>query len=411
MSNRNIFRNNKKMIDIGTKFWTLSDEMGLSGIVGSFDKGIFTTSDGHKFTNFSCCSYLDLDQHPDIINGAIQALKKYGVLDHCTPRTRVQMPALLELEDNLSDLFKVQSITSISASVATSSILPLIASGHLTDDQRPLMVFDKNCHLSMLQAKPICADETDVVTCGHHDLDFLEDSLKKNKKVVYVTDGADSLGGYAPVKDLTSLQNKYGLHIYYDDSHSLSAYGEFGKGYVLSNLPEIDEKTIIVATLNKAFGASGATLMFGKQNKDSINLVHRFAGALAYSQPMNIPAIGACIASAELHRTEELVHLQSLLQRNIGLFDSLVSTSQFGSSFPIRLVSVPDTKVIEIARNLFEAGFYVSPVFFPVVKRGSAGMRVMLRASHTVDQIQRLAKTINSHLKYSTELNDSYARQ
>jgi 7-keto-8-aminopelargonate synthetase-like enzyme len=38
------------------------------------------------------------------------------------------------------------------------------------------------------------------------------------------------------------------------------------------------------------------------------------------------------------------------------------------------------TGVIEAGRQVIEAGFYVSPVFFPIVAKGTAGLRVMMRA-------------------------------
>lgn len=395
MKTRNLFRNNEKMVSIGNTFWDEAERHGLAGIVGELRNNRLHTPDGHSFTNFSCCSYLDLDQHPKIIDGAIAALRRFGVLDHCITRARVQIPALIELEASLSDLFRSQIVTAISASVATSGVLPLIASGHLTGGRKPVMVFDKNCHVSMLHAKPICADETQVETCRHHDLQYIEDACKKYGTVSYVCDGADSLGGYAPVEELTKLQQKYDLHIYYDDSHSLSAYGERGIGYVRSHLPELDGRTIVVATLNKAFGASGAAIMLGQRSQQELRIIDRYAGAIGYSQPMNTAAVGACLASADIHRTPELGQLQQTLATNIALFDDLRPTPQAGSSFPIRLVSVPDTDVVQCAIELYEAGYYVSPVFFPVVARGTAGLRVMMRAGQTCDEIIDLARIIN----------------
>lgn len=398
MKTRNVFRNNEKMISIGNAFWDEAERHGLAGIVGRLHNNRLHTDDGHSFTNFSCCSYLDLDQHPKVIEGAVTALRRFGVLDHCITRARIQIPALVELEASLSELFGSQIVSAISASVATSGVLPLIASGHLTGGRKPIMVFDKNCHVSMLHAKPICADETQVETCPHHDLQYIEDTCRKHGTVSYVCDGADSLGGYAPVTELTALQQRFDLHIYYDDSHSVSAYGMRGVGYVRSHLPELDDRTIVVATLNKAFGASGAAIMLGKRSKQELRIIDRYAGAIGYSQPMNTAAVGACLASAEIHRTPELERLQRKLMANIALFDELLPTSQAGSSFPIRLVSVPDAEVVQRAIELYGAGYYVSPVFFPVVARGTAGLRVMMRSGQTRDEIKDLARIINSSL-------------
>jgi 7-keto-8-aminopelargonate synthetase-like enzyme len=154
------YRDNDKAIGVGNAFWDMSERNGLAGIVAELDDGVLRTEAGHEFINFTCCSYLDLDSHPEVIEGAIAALRRFGVLDHCIPRSRVQIPALLELEASLGELFGAHVVSAISAGVASAGLLPLIASGHLGNGTRPLMVFDKHCHVSMAGAKAACADET-----------------------------------------------------------------------------------------------------------------------------------------------------------------------------------------------------------------------------------------------------------
>lgn len=388
------YRNNDKAIGVGNAFWDSSEQNGLAGIVAELEDGVLRTTAGHEFVNFTCCSYLDLDSHPKVIEGAVAALGRFGVLDHCIPRSRVQIPALLELEASLGELFGAEVVSAISAGVASAGLLPLIASGHLGNGVRPLMLFDKNCHVSLASAKPTCADETEVVTCDHHDVGFLEDMCQQYERVCYVVDGSDSLGGYAPVLELAGLQEKYGLLVYYDDSHSISAYGERGIGYIRSHCPVLDERTITVATLNKAFGTSGAAIMLDGYPKKTLRVVERFAGALSYSQPMNTAAVGASLASAEIHRTEELTTLQRRLRGNIELFDTYIKTEQTGTTYPIRVIPMSDETVMEAGRRVYEAGFYVSPVFFPIVARGTAGLRVMLRAGQTGGQIRKLCAVL-----------------
>ncbi|WP_316524304.1 aminotransferase class I/II-fold pyridoxal phosphate-dependent enzyme [Kitasatospora brasiliensis] len=389
-----LYRNNDKLIGIGNAFWNTSYENGVAGVVGDLKDGVLTMADGHRFVNFTVCSYLDLDTHPKVIDGAVESLRRFGVLDHCIPRTRVQTSVLLELEESLGELFGAMVISALSTAAASTGLLPLIASGHLGNGTRPLMVFDKNAHVSMGNAKPACADETEVVTSKHHDLDFLEDMCRTYERVCYVVDGSDSLGGYAPVKELAVLQEKYNLLVFYDDSHSLSAYGERGIGYVRSHAPILDERTITVATLTKGFGAGGTAILLDGYSDDTRRMIERFAGPLGYSQKMNAAAVGAAMASAEIHRTEELNQLQAKLRANISLFDSLVTTEQAEATFPIRVVPMSDDTVVPAAKQVFEAGFYTSPVFFPIVARGTAGLRVMLRAGQSEEQIRRLAAAL-----------------
>ncbi|MCS3404396.1 aminotransferase class I/II-fold pyridoxal phosphate-dependent enzyme [Pantoea sp. B566] len=392
----NKYRNNDKAVEYGNQFWNESEHNGLAAIVANLaGDGSLQALNGHKFINVSCCSYLDLDSHPKIIQGAINALNRYGVLDHCISRIRIQIPALLELEESLSQLFNAKVITAISAGAATAGILPLLASGHLTKGSRPVMAFDKFAHFSMSLYKPVCGDETEVITIPHNDLNALEDLCRKYPKVAYVADGTYSMGGHTPLSDLLTLQDKYGLFLYLDDSHSLSIMGKNGEGYVRSKISEVNEDTIIVSTLNKAFGTSGAAIMFGPKGKEAEDIITRFGGPMAWSQPMNTAAIGASLASAEIHRTAELTERQNALSKNIRSFDKFISTEQHGNSFPIRLVKLPNDKVIECGKKLYENGFYVSPVFFPIVAKDSAGLRVMLRAKMGDEQVLRLCELIH----------------
>lgn len=48
--------------------------------------------------------------------------------------------------------------------------------------------------------------------------------------VARVADGAYGMGKSAPIERLLALQGKYGAFLYFDDSDSLSAYGERGEG-------------------------------------------------------------------------------------------------------------------------------------------------------------------------------------
>jgi 7-keto-8-aminopelargonate synthetase-like enzyme len=392
---RNRFTNNEKALAIGSRFWHETTQAGLAGIVADLGAdGYFSTKENHRFINLSCCSYLDFDSHPHIIQGAVAALQKYRVMDHCISRVRVQMPALLELEDSLGALFGAKVTTAISASAASAGTLPLIASGHLSGGVRPVMVFDKHAHFSMNLYKATCADETEVVTIAHNDMNALEDLCKKHQHVAYVCDGTYSMGGFAPVADLLALQEKYGLFLYFDDSHGLSILGKHGEGFIRSAMDRIHPRTVIVATLNKAFGASGAAIMFGENSHDNALLLERFGGPMAWSQPMNTAAIGGCLAAAELHRSPELAERQQRLQANIELFDSLVETDQRGNPFPIRLVKASHEHVLAAGVALYRAGFYVSPVFFPIVAKDKAGLRVMLRAGLSESQVRMLCQQI-----------------
>src|SRR5262249_29095607 len=189
---------------------------------------------------------MGLEGHPKIVGGAIDALHRHNIVREPVSPARLHLKYQDDMEASLSDLFDGLAISAQSCSAASLGVLPLIASGHLSRGTPPVMLFDHYCHFSMLITKPICADETEIITCPHNDLNFIEDQCKKRGAVAYIADGAYSLGGSAPIQDLLYLQEKYGLFLYFDDSHSLSLYGDCGEGFIRSKLLGFSEHTVIV---------------------------------------------------------------------------------------------------------------------------------------------------------------------
>lgn len=405
------FRNNATAVPVGNQAWEAALDAGLIDImVEQGDDGrLRRTEDGHQFVNLCSCSYLGLNNHPAIIEGAIEALRSQRAMDLPISRIRLRLKLLEEFEAELMQLTGVRTICAVTCSAASAGVLPLIASGHLSRDGKPrVMAFDKFAHFSMSLLKPICADETEVVTAPHNDLNFLEDLCKKHDRVAYVCDGAYSIGGVAPIQELIALQDRYGLFLFIDDSHSLSVRGVRGAGYALSAMRELSPHTVIVASLGKGFGTSGGIVMLGAPEFEPI--LTRFGGPLAWSQGLNVPAIGASRSSVKLHQSPELGKLQLALRENIELFDQLVVTEQQHNGFPLKVIRVGESEAaVRASREILERGFYTSAVFFPIVKRGEAALRIMLRADNTANELRDFAAAVHEVLGSVPPPSDSAA--
>ncbi|MBP1876656.1 7-keto-8-aminopelargonate synthetase-like enzyme [Ensifer adhaerens] len=347
-----------------------------------------------RVVDFVRCSYLGLDNHPKIIDGAIEALISYGALHWSCARTRLNFAIIGELEAALGELFGARVIAFSTVLAANMSALPLIASGHLTGGVKPLMVFDRLAHATLAYHKGTLAGETQVETIGHNDVEALEALCRKYPAVAYICDGVYSMGGSIDLAPLKRLQEQYGLFLYVDDAHGISIFGDNGEGYARSQFGDaLGERTIIAASLGKGFGASGGLLMLGTAHQEQ--LFRRFAVAHAFSASLNVAAIGAACASQALHRTAELKTLQLELQSRIALFDCLVPTAQRGSSLPIRTVEIGDElRAIAAARTLLDRGFYTSAIFFPTVARGRAGLRICPTAGHSEGDIKAIGAAI-----------------
>lgn len=352
---------------------------------------------GAVVTDYVRCSYLGLDNHPLIIQGAIAAIEDYGTIHWSCARTRLNFAVIGTLEERLSQLFKARVIAYSTVMVANLGALPLLASGTMTGGQKPVMVFDQFAHASLAIHKPIVADETRVETIPHNDLDALERICRRHPLVAYVCDGVYSMGGCAPISELLRLQERYGLFLYIDDAHGVSIFGVRGEGFARSRLPdELGERTIIAASLGKGFGASGGVLMLGTALQEA--LFRCYSAPHAFSASPNVAALGAAVASIGIHSSSELPARQSQLAERIAFFDARVRTGQQGSPLPIRMIRIGDEfDAIGLAEQLLDDGFYTSVTFFPTVARGQAGIRICLTASHDLENLARLCRSIYHH--------------
>ncbi|MGW1465039.1 aminotransferase class I/II-fold pyridoxal phosphate-dependent enzyme [Streptomyces sp. NPDC002308] len=395
----NSFLNVKKSARTSDVFWDITDEAGLFDIVvkGLGDGAHRSVDTGREFLNMSSYSYLGLDTHPALVAAAADAVLAEGALNTSTSRMRIRFESLRNAENALSELWDAEVVTVASCAAAAWAMLPLLASGLFTDDEPPLMVFDRNAHFCLNAMKPSVADEAEVTTVRHNDLEALEELCKQHKNVAYIADGVYSTGGQAPVRELLRLQEKYGLFLFFDEAHGISTIGEHGRGVVLEEMGTINDRTLIITSLNKGFGASGGAVLLGRRGSERRRtLTIRNGGPIMWSQRINTAGLGAVLASAELHRTSELTDLQQRLQDNIALFDSQVETEQRGDGLPIRHVNLGDESLtVKLAQGLFEEGYYTSPIFFPVIGRGKAGLRLMLRANMEKTVVEDFCTVLN----------------
>ncbi|RKH91022.1 aminotransferase class I/II-fold pyridoxal phosphate-dependent enzyme [Corallococcus sp. AB045] len=384
-----LHRNNQKMIPASESAWAVARESNMLNIrVEAVDgqNHLREVDTGHEFANLCSCSYLGLNSHPDVIQGGIDALRREGITGLSMAEFRIRLGLMEELEEQLADLFGGPVLPAVTSSALTAAILPVLGSGHLTDSEPLVMVFDKFAHFSMAFVKPIVADETRVLNCPHNDMNYLEDVCRKYPRVAYVCDGVYSTGGATDLQALLTLQEKYGLFLYLDDSHSLSTQGKNGEGYIRSRLREMNDRTLIIASIAKAFGSTGGIAMLG--SRKHYDFLYR-TGPMGWSQSLRTAAIGTSMGSIQVHRSPELAKRQEQLRRNIALFDEHIQTEQRGDGLHIKVVEVGEQdKAVKLSRELYKRGFYCSAVFFPIVPVGKAGIRLMLRGDLPTEQVQ-----------------------
>ncbi|WFU14533.1 aminotransferase class I/II-fold pyridoxal phosphate-dependent enzyme [Bradyrhizobium sp. CB3481] len=402
------FRNTAYMVNKSRPYFDAAHAAGLMAVQGRSTTGRkFSLGDGPldnrpEIIDFVRCSYLGLDNHPVIVAGAIDAIEAHQSLHWSCARTRLNFDLLAELEATLSEMFCARVIAFSTVMLANLGAMPLLASGQLTGGRKPVVVFDRLSHISLAYHKPVIADETRVETIPHNDIEALERLCREHPVVAYVCDGVYSMGGNSPVKELRQLQERHGLFLYIDDAHGISLFGRQGEGFARSQFPQVlGDRTIIVASLAKGFGASGGMLMLGTAEQEA--LFRRYSIPYAFSVAPNLAAVGAALGSCKIHRSAELGERQQRLAQRIKIFDRRVATAEQGNPFPIRMIAIgSETNAIAIAKELLESGFYTSVTFFPTVAQGRAGIRMCITADHEDHDIERLCGCILEKIDETT---------
>jgi 7-keto-8-aminopelargonate synthetase-like enzyme len=379
------YRNNQRMVPAAEAAWQLSAGNGMLDIRVEAVDGQNRLRDvrtGHEFLNLSSCSYLGLNSHPAVVGAGIEALREQGITGLAMAEFRIRLDLMHRLEEELSALFGAYVQPAISCGSISAAVLPLLGSGHLTDSEPVVVVFDKFAHFSMNFVKPVVADEAKVITCPHNDMQFLEDVCKTYPRVAYVCEGAYSTGGFADLNGMRALQERYGLYLFIDDSHALSTRGPNGEGYARSVFTELGDRTMIVASIAKAFGSTGGIAMIGSSSK--YDFLYR-SGPLGWSQGLRTAAIGTSLGSIAVHRTPELGRRQRQLAENIEIFDRRMKDRDVrGTGGHIKFVLLGDNdRAVRLSTRLYERGYYCSAMFFPIVAKGQAGVRLMLRGDMT----------------------------
>jgi 8-amino-7-oxononanoate synthase len=394
------FANIKKALQASWPYWEGCKESGVTDLIQARSGSDPVPIAGLELPvmNMSSYAYLGIDKDPRIVRAAADAVLGEGTLNTSIGRVRIRSALLEHAESAMGDLFGGIAMTTTSCASAAWSVLPLAASGLLTDGVPPVMVFDKNAHFCLNAMKALAADETTVVTVEHNDMETLRKICVKEQRVVYVADGVYSTGGAAPVSELTELQDKYGLLVIYDEAHGISTLGPKGVGWALSQKGGFDDRTVVIASLNKGFGAAGGVVLFDKSlgNGRVRDTLYRTSGPIMWSQRINTAGLGAIIKSVELHESGEVDALQGELRKRIAQFDSLIDTGQKGDMFPIRTIHLDtEDETVRVAQGLLRSGFYAAPIFFPIVRRGAASLRVMIRADMVPQEIDRFAKELD----------------
>lgn len=363
-------------------------------------------ADGRELTEFLSCSYLGLDQRPELRDAAHAAVDRFGV-QMSAARTRIRASVFRELDDLLTSINGGWNpVTFNSVSAAHLATIPVLAAGELPGypiaPGGPAFVMDKAAHASLQSLRGIMEQFGTVARIDFHDLEdvaaVFRNLSSSGRTVIALCDSVGSMGGAVDILALTTVIDEVGGFAYFDDAHGTSVFGRTGEGFVLASADGcLSSSTIWTGSLSKAFGATGGFVALS--NGDAAALLKRYSMPYAFGGPPSLPAIGSAVASARLHLDGTVHVLQGRLRENTALFDDLLIPQSInsGSTSPIRGILMNDEfAAIDAAKMLHTHGYAVTAAMYPTVELGKAIIRVAVSASHSDDDIRGLVEVINA---------------
>ncbi len=226
---------------------------------------------------------------------------------------------------------------------------------------------------------------------AHGDVSALEVQLAQTPghKLV-VTDGVFSMDGdVAPLRALARVCQRHDALLMVDDAHGLGVLGPQGRGSVLAAGLSEQDVPVLVGTLGKAAGGSGAFVAGPEWLTEYLVQKARTYVYTTAMPPALAVAIGANL-EAVVQGDDLRSHLAGLVRR-FREGASALGYTLMPSQTPIQPILVGDNDTaLALSRALEARGILVTAIRPPTVPAGEARLRVTLSAAHQAAQVDRL---------------------
>ena len=346
-------------------------------------------SDGRALLSFCSNDYLGLANHPATIEALRNALPETGLGGAASHLICGHHDAHHALEQRLAAFTGRSSALFFSTGyMANMGVISALAGRGDT------IFSDRLNHASIIDG--CILSRARVRRYGHGDVAALESMLAETSghKLV-VTDGVFSMDGdVAPLTELARVCRRHDALLVVDDAHGLGVLGPQGRGSVAELGLSEDEVPVLIGTLGKAVGTSGA---FVAGPALLIDYLVQKARTYIYTTAMPPAlAVATCASLDVIERDDDRrAHVLGLVSR-FRREASAMGYALMDSRTPIQPIMVGDNwSALALSRALEARGLLVSAIRPPTVPEGEARLRVTFSAAHTEADLDRLLQGLS----------------
>lgn len=354
-------------------------------------QGVHTQINDRSMLSFCSNDYLGLANHPDIKQAFIDATNKFGVGSGSAHLVNGHSALHHECELMLAEFTGRDRALLFSTGYMANLA---ITSGLMR--RKDVIFQDKLNHASLIDAAKL--SDAKFVRYRHNDHEQLSRLLEQHQdssiRRLIMADAVFSMDGdYADVTELSSRAKKTQSWLMLDDAHGIGVLGDTGAGICEMNKLSQSDVPVLMSTLGKAVGVSGAFIAGSETLIETLIQNSRSYIYTTASPPAQAAAIMKSIQIIREHSWRR-VKLREL----IGYFKQQAykhDLELMPSDTAIQPLVVGDNhKALTISQQLFEQGIHVTAIRPPTVPENTARLRITLSAIHEKEHIDKLIQKL-----------------
>ncbi|MGH8925898.1 MAG: aminotransferase class I/II-fold pyridoxal phosphate-dependent enzyme [Acidimicrobiia bacterium] len=361
-----------------------------------------------RLVNFGSCAYLGLNTDQRLKEAAKSAIDRYGTV-YSSSAIYTSVGLYTELEQSLRQIIGAPVLVATTTTLAHLAAIPTLVG------EEDAVLVDTQAHASVhLASRVVASVGIPVLPVPHNDMAALESMLTETspeyRHVWYLADGIYSMfGDGAPVAAFERLLHQFpNLFMYVDDAHSFGWKGRHGSGWILDQM-SWHPRLVLAFSLAKSWGSGGAALAF--PNEEMASRVLTVGSTFTFSGPLHPAELGASVAAAEIHLSDEHRERQAALLRQIEFVRSALDDANLPvmptDNTPLWFVPVGSySKAADLCRNMIDRGFYLNLASIPAVPMKFSGVRFTNTLYNSDAQILAMVEALRANIPTSEVVID-----
>ncbi len=347
--------------------------------------------DGRDVLLFAGSNYLDLAQHPEVVDAAAGAARDHGAAAGGSRLITGNLAIHEALEEELAAFFGSEAALAFNTGyMANVGVIPaLVGKGDVvvSDALNHASIID-GCRLSQAATRVFPHGDTDALA------NVLAEAEGRFRRVLVAVDGVYSMDGdVAPLAEILALAKRHGALTLLDDAHGTGTLGATGRGSAEHRGVPADDVDVHMGTLGKSLGSFGAFVVGSAALRE---LLVNAARSFIFSCALAPPAVEA--ARAALRVVQREPWRRERLQANaVRLRDGLarhgISTAP-STTHIVPVVLGDNARTMRVCERLLERGFYAQGIRHPSVPEGTARLRITPMATHKETEIDALVAAV-----------------